>query len=274
MNVYKHVLRVAIAPLAFALVVFPIRGADENSAAAAGIRRSCQMPAYGTIAGITRTPEGLPLASATITAAKQDGSGIRATISGSDGIYSFADVAPGSYSVTVQADGYADHSVSSVQVATGRATRLDLPGWQRRSEAASHYFSEHTRSSTDDRFSAATALPVATQTAKAKSGTSSDIFLNRWLSELDRKYAEKAVKTSTPAAKTPESANVASLGMPPVTVHSTGQRQMLRLRRKLQSRPRLQPSLPTSFRTLCQPRILLPRESTILLRLPSATLAG
>src|ERR1700688_4490176 len=81
---------------------------------------------FGTIAGILRTQAGLPLGAATVTAARLDGSGIRATISGSDGIYSFADVLPGAYSVTAQADGYPDGTAPSALVTAGRATRVDI----------------------------------------------------------------------------------------------------------------------------------------------------
>src|ERR1700684_381462 len=105
MNTYKYLLRVLIAPLAIAVVALPVRGADANPQAQSG-QASAEAPAqpnkpaFGAITGIVRTPEGFPLASATVTVSKQDGTGIRATISGSDGIYSFADMIPGSYSVT------------------------------------------------------------------------------------------------------------------------------------------------------------------------------
>ena len=49
---------------------------------------------YGTIVGIVTNAAKLPVAGATVTAVKAGG-GIRATVSGSDGIYSFADLPPG-----------------------------------------------------------------------------------------------------------------------------------------------------------------------------------
>jgi hypothetical protein len=55
-----------------------------------------------------------------------DGASIRATVSSSDGIYSFADLAPGEWSITVQADGFPDATVPSLQVVAGKATRHDL----------------------------------------------------------------------------------------------------------------------------------------------------
>ena len=82
--------------------------------------------AYGTIAGIVRNAASVPVAGATVTATKLDGNGIRTTISGSDGIYSFADVQPGTYSVTSQVDGYPDVVISSLEVTAGRATRTDI----------------------------------------------------------------------------------------------------------------------------------------------------
>src|SRR5271167_811528 len=61
--------------------------------------------AYGTIVGIVTNSAKLPVAGATVTAVRVDGGGIRATISGSDGVYSFADLAPGEWSITSQVDG-------------------------------------------------------------------------------------------------------------------------------------------------------------------------
>ncbi len=67
-----------------------------------------------------------PVGGATITAAQQDGSAIRGTISGSDGVYSFGDVVPGTYSVIAQAPGLPDVTFPAVQVIAGRAARADL----------------------------------------------------------------------------------------------------------------------------------------------------
>jgi hypothetical protein len=83
-------------------------------------------PAFGTIAGIIKNATNAPVAGATVTATRLDGSGIRTTISGSDGVYSFADVPPSSYSLVSQVDGYPDTTIASLQVTTGRATRSDI----------------------------------------------------------------------------------------------------------------------------------------------------
>jgi hypothetical protein len=208
MNTYKYLLRVMIAPLAIAIVALPVRGADAEAPAQAS------KPAFGAITGIVRTPAGLPLASATVTAARQDGAGIRATISGSDGIYSFADIVPGSYSVTTQADSYADRSMPPVLVTAGHATRLDISLDAVAAPPA-------TISSTAPVAKPATAaaeasVPQIASAAAPKPAASDGIFLNRWVKELDHAYAAKAAKTSAAATTTPDSARVASLGTPPV----------------------------------------------------------
>ena len=51
--------------------------------------------ANGTIVGIVTNTAKVPIGGATVTATRAGG-GIRSTVSGSDGIYSFSDVAPGS----------------------------------------------------------------------------------------------------------------------------------------------------------------------------------
>lgn len=81
---------------------------------------------WGAIAGIVRNSANGPLADAMVTAAKLDGTDIRTTISNSDGIYSFSNVPPGSYSITAQADGHPDAVLSSVEVSPGHATRTDI----------------------------------------------------------------------------------------------------------------------------------------------------
>ncbi len=81
---------------------------------------------FGAIVGIVRNSAKLPVGGATVTAVRADGSGTRATLSGSDGMYSFADLLPGAWSVTSQVDNYPDAAVNSLEVAAGRATRSDI----------------------------------------------------------------------------------------------------------------------------------------------------
>jgi hypothetical protein len=80
----------------------------------------------GTIVGLLRSSTQTPIRNATVTATKQDGSSIRSTISGSDGLYSFADLPVGSWSVSVQADGFAAKIAGQVEVVGGQAARTDL----------------------------------------------------------------------------------------------------------------------------------------------------
>jgi hypothetical protein len=80
----------------------------------------------GTIVGIVTDSAQLPVGRATVTATRVDGGSIRATVSGSDGVYSFADLAPGEWSVTSQADGYPEVAAPAVDVIASKATRYDI----------------------------------------------------------------------------------------------------------------------------------------------------
>src|ERR1700732_427305 len=80
----------------------------------------------GAMVGVVRDRAGVPVAQATVTAVRVDGSGIRATVSGSDGVYSFADVPAGTWSVTSEIAGYPTTTVPSLAVTAGKATRYDL----------------------------------------------------------------------------------------------------------------------------------------------------
>src|SRR5208282_5924044 len=81
---------------------------------------------YGTIVGLVTNSSNLPVARATVTANRADGGGIRATLSGSDGVYSFADLNPGTWSLTVQVDGYPEVTIPALQVVASKATRRDV----------------------------------------------------------------------------------------------------------------------------------------------------
>jgi hypothetical protein len=91
------------------------------SGAAAAVKASA-----GAIVGRLTNPAKLPVAGATITAVRADGGAIRAAISGSDGVYSFADLPPGVWSLTMQAEGVPDVTSSSLQVMASQATRRDI----------------------------------------------------------------------------------------------------------------------------------------------------
>jgi hypothetical protein len=93
---------------------------------ASGAASSGTQVALGAIVGMVTDAAGLPVARATVTALKMDGGGIRATLSGSDGVYSFSDLPPGTWSVTSQAPGHPDTTVSALVIVAGKATRTDL----------------------------------------------------------------------------------------------------------------------------------------------------
>jgi Putative beta-barrel porin-2, OmpL-like. bbp2/Carboxypeptidase regulatory-like domain len=80
----------------------------------------------GAIVGRLTTPAGAPVANATVTAIRSDGGAIRATLSGSDGVYSFGDLTPGAWTVSAQVQGLPSVSTSALAVVTGKATRSDL----------------------------------------------------------------------------------------------------------------------------------------------------
>jgi hypothetical protein len=78
----------------------------------------------GAIVGRITDSSGAPVAHATVTAVSADGS-IRATLTNSDGVYSFADLPAGSWSVTSSVDSAAPARAALV-VSAGAATRRDL----------------------------------------------------------------------------------------------------------------------------------------------------
>ena len=81
---------------------------------------------FGAIVGMALTPAKLPVARATVTAVRQDGGAIRATLSGSDGVFSLADLPPGKWSLTLEAEGFPEVTVPAVEVVAGKAVRHDI----------------------------------------------------------------------------------------------------------------------------------------------------
>jgi hypothetical protein len=112
-------LRALLVSVVTAWMALPVAWADDSSAPA--VRQS-----PGTIVGIVTNSARVPVARATVTAARTDGGAIRATLSGSDGVYSFADLPPGKWSLTLQVDGYPDVTEPSLDVIGGKATRHDV----------------------------------------------------------------------------------------------------------------------------------------------------
>ena len=80
----------------------------------------------GAIVGLLTNAAGAPVPHATVTAVRADGNAIRATLSGSDGVYSFADLPPGAWSVTAEVEGSPAVTVTALVVRAGKATRHDL----------------------------------------------------------------------------------------------------------------------------------------------------
>lgn len=80
----------------------------------------------GGITGIVTSAAGAPLARATVTAVKADGSSVRSTVAGSDGVFSFADVPPGDWTLLIDDDGYPAQTPVRFQVIAGRTARHDL----------------------------------------------------------------------------------------------------------------------------------------------------
>ena len=97
-----------------------------STAVAAAADIGAPRAAVGAIVGIIVNSKKNPVAGATVTASKLDGSGIRATVSGSDGVYSFADVPPGAWSIAAQVDGYPEVVSPEVTVIASKATRYDI----------------------------------------------------------------------------------------------------------------------------------------------------
>src|SRR6202035_4658282 len=94
----NNALKALVLSIVSIVVAAPLASADEISASNNAI-------AAGTIVGLVTNAAKAPIAGATVTAVRAGG-GIRSTISGSDGVYSFADVAPGSWSLTSTVDGF------------------------------------------------------------------------------------------------------------------------------------------------------------------------
>jgi Putative beta-barrel porin-2, OmpL-like. bbp2/Carboxypeptidase regulatory-like domain len=80
----------------------------------------------GTIVGVVTNSAKRPVAGVTVTAVRADSEAIRATVSGSDGVYSFADLPPGAWSLTLDAAGYQEVAVPPLAVVASKATRHDV----------------------------------------------------------------------------------------------------------------------------------------------------
>lgn len=115
----KNFRGVFLACMAFAAPTIPTTSAAQSAAATVKV-------SAGAIVGVVTNSDHLPVAHATVTALRADGGAIRATVSGSDGVYSFADLPPGEWSVTVELPGATSATTPTLQVTAGRATRYDI----------------------------------------------------------------------------------------------------------------------------------------------------
>jgi len=119
MSSQKCLTRFVIFALATGLAL-PVARADVSPAPIVKI-------STGTIVGVVKNSAKAPVADATVTARRLDGvGGIRATVSGSDGVYSFADLTPGEWSLTSQVEGFPEATLPPVTVVASKATRYDV----------------------------------------------------------------------------------------------------------------------------------------------------
>jgi hypothetical protein len=114
----NQALGVVVLSVASIVAATPRACADEIGA-------PLNAAAAGTIVGVVTNAAKAPVGGATVTAVRAGG-GIRSTISGSDGLYSFADVAPGSWSLTTTVDGSPDVTLPAVTVVAGKPARRDI----------------------------------------------------------------------------------------------------------------------------------------------------
>lgn len=108
------------------LAIVLVNAMQLRTAGAADVVSSIAATPAGTIVGILSNSANGPVAHATVTAAKADGSAIRATIANSEGVYSFADLSAGNWIVTAPVDGAPGITTPSIAVLAGKATRSDI----------------------------------------------------------------------------------------------------------------------------------------------------
>jgi len=91
----------------------------------------------GEIRGVVTDPSGAVIASANVVLASNDGATTTAT-SGRDGVFHFAAVKPGTYTLVVEAKGFATATLDSIQVEPGKlvqeAVKMELPVEQQQVE--------------------------------------------------------------------------------------------------------------------------------------------
>ena len=131
MSVHRIAVPVALACLGCATAFAGLgangsAGSSVQSAESAAPASGSPKTALGAIVGIVTDSAKQPVAHATVTAVRADGGGIRATVSGSDGVYSFGDLPPGSWALTIEAAGYPALDLPALEVLGSKATRRDV----------------------------------------------------------------------------------------------------------------------------------------------------
>jgi hypothetical protein len=79
-----------------------------------------------TLRGVVRTASGVPASGATVLIHSIEGNLDQTIVVGSDGTFEIAKLAPGRYQLTARMQGFADSSVSAVELTTGQALDLTL----------------------------------------------------------------------------------------------------------------------------------------------------
>jgi hypothetical protein len=92
--------------------------------AAALAQPSAGQATVGTVVGLITNAANAPVSHATVTAASADGRAMRATITTSEGMYTFADLPPGRWLISVQ--GASAEQVATLEVQAGQASRYDI----------------------------------------------------------------------------------------------------------------------------------------------------
>jgi hypothetical protein len=80
---------------------------------------------YGSIAGAVQDSTGSAVPNATVTIANRATGQSRQASTSSDGLYSFTDVLPGAYTVTIAAQGFRTSRTNNTEVTINTVTRLD-----------------------------------------------------------------------------------------------------------------------------------------------------
>src|SRR5206468_6064846 len=96
------------------------------AALVAGLHGAPAIAQTGRITGMVRDNRGGELAGATVRAVNQGGGGSGRAVTGADGSYTIADLAPGLYTVSVTLIGLRTVPHKDVRVTAGAATTVDV----------------------------------------------------------------------------------------------------------------------------------------------------